>query len=84
MNEEIVDLLDYVIVSCNHYHLKHVENPNPGTPQAYANHYLDMLYGAAELGYVDTIGHPFYHQKLAKKLGKENLNEISLAIMKKN
>lgn len=76
VNEEIVDQLDYVMVSCNHYHLKHVENPNPGTPQAYADHYLDMLYGAAELGCVDTIGHPFYHQKLAKKLGKENLNKI--------
>ena len=76
VSKEIVDILDYVLVSCNHYHLKHVENPNPGTTQAYADHYLDMLYGAAELGFVDTIGHPFYHQKLVKKIGKENLLKI--------
>lgn len=61
---EIAATLDYRLVSCNHYHLKHVENPDPGTPEAYADHYLDMLWGASELGYADTIGHPFYHAKL--------------------
>ena len=76
VGDEIPTLLDYVLVSCNHYHLKHVENPNPGTPQAYADHYLDMLMGAAELGYVDTIGHPFYHSKLGKKFDHEGLLKI--------
>ena len=76
VGDEIPKLLDYVMVSCNHYHLKHVENPNPGTPQAYADHYLDMLMGAAELGYVDTIGHPFLHYKLRKKLGQEAIFKI--------
>ena len=76
VGDEIPSMLDYVLVSCNHYHLKHVENPNSKTPQAYADHYLDMLMGATELGYVDTIGHPFYHQKLDKELGKEVLYEI--------
>lgn len=76
VGDEIPDLLDYVLVSCNHYHLKHVENPNPGTPQAYADHYLEMLMGAAELGYVDTIGHPFYHAKLRKKFTNDDLLKI--------
>jgi len=76
VGDEIPALLDYVMVSCNHYHLKHVENPNAGTPQAYADHYLDMLIGATELGYADTIGHPFYHSKLRKKLGKEAVLKI--------
>jgi histidinol phosphatase-like PHP family hydrolase len=73
VGDEIPALLDYVMVSCNHYHLKHVENPNSKTPQAYADHYLDMLMGATELGYVDTIGHPFLHIKLKGKLGQEKL-----------
>lgn len=66
LGEENAALLDYRLVSCNHYHLKHVENPEPKAPDGYAGHYLDMLWGATELGYADTIGHPFYHAKLAK------------------
>lgn len=66
LGEENAALLDYRLVSCNHYHLQHVENPEPKTPAGYAGHYLDMLWGATELGYADTIGHPFYHAKLRK------------------
>ena len=76
VGEEIAAELDYALVSCNHYHLNHVENPKPGTPEAYADHYLDMLMGAAELGYADTIGHPFYHAKLTKELGEEKLQAV--------
>jgi histidinol phosphatase-like PHP family hydrolase len=76
VGHEIPTLLDYVLVSCNHYHLKHVENPKSKTAASYADHYLDMLTGATELGYVDTIGHPFYHQKLAKKLGRDTLLKV--------
>ncbi len=76
VGDEIPNLLDYVLVSCNHYHLKHVENPNSKTVQSYADHYLDMLMGATELGYVDTIGHPFLHSKLKGKLGQEKLVKI--------
>lgn len=76
VGDEIAAQLDYVLVSCNHYHLSHVENPEPGTPEAYANHYLDMLMGAASLGYADTIGHPFYHAKLNKKLSPEELQAV--------
>jgi len=72
---EIAAMLDYRLISCNHYHLKHVENPEP-TADAYANHYLDMLWGATELGYADTIGHPFYHQKLSKIFDHEGLMAI--------
>lgn len=76
VGDEIPELLDYVLVSCNHYHLKHVENPKKKTAESYADHYLDMLMGAIDVGYVDTIGHPFYHQKLAKKLGRETLLKV--------
>jgi histidinol phosphatase-like PHP family hydrolase len=74
VGDEIAAQLDYVLVSCNHYHLRHVENPDPPTPEAYANHYLDMLMGAAALGYADTIGHPFFHAKLRKELGDDALH----------
>ena len=66
IGDENAALVDYRLVSCNHYHLQHVENPEPKTPEGYAGHYLDMLWGASELGYADTIGHPFYHAKLRK------------------
>ncbi|NIA12857.1 MAG: hypothetical protein GWP08_02160 [Nitrospiraceae bacterium] len=56
--------LDYVIVACNHYHLDVVENPAAGTPERYAAHYLDMLLGAATLGFATIVSHPFYHGKL--------------------
>jgi histidinol phosphatase-like PHP family hydrolase len=76
VGDEIAASLDYALVSCNHYHLKHVENPEPRTPRAYADHYLDMLMGAADLGYADTIGHPFYHQKLRKWCDEEFLAQV--------
>lgn len=76
VGEEIAAMLDYRLVSCNHYHLRHVENPAPATPENYAAHYLDMLWGAAELGYADTIGHPFYHQKLNKIFDHDGLMAI--------
>jgi len=76
VGSEISALLDYRLVSCNHYHLKHVENPSPATPENYASHYLDMLWGATELGYADTIGHPFYHAKLRKIFDHDGLMAI--------
>ncbi len=76
LSAALANLLDYRMVSCNHYHLKHVENPSSGTPQAYADHYLDMLMGAAELGFADTIGHPFFHTKLRKKMDMDALHAI--------
>ena len=74
LSAELATMLDYRLVSCNHYHLKHVENATPATANAYAGHYLDMLHGAMDLGFADTIGHPFYHQKLHKKYGPELLH----------
>ena len=35
-----------------------------------------MLWGAAELGYADTIGHPFYHAKLGKIFDHDGLMAI--------
>ena len=67
LDADLAAELDFVIVACNHYHLEHVENPTAGTPQAYADHYLDMLLGAAELGFATTISHPFVHGKLGRE-----------------
>ena len=66
--------LDFVIAACNHYHLKEVENPSPGTPEAYARHHLDMIAGAIELGFVRTIAHPFLLSKLGPDRGLEVLS----------
>ena len=74
LSAELATMLDYRLVSCNHYHLKHVENATPPTAEKYAGHYLEMLHGAMDLGFTDTIGHPFYHQKLHKKYGPELLH----------
>jgi histidinol phosphatase-like PHP family hydrolase len=51
--------LDFVLVACNHYHLDCVENPSTKTAEAYANHHLDMILGAASLGFVTSVSHPF-------------------------
>jgi histidinol phosphatase-like PHP family hydrolase len=79
LSAELATMLDYRLVSCNHYHLKHVENATPPSADAYAGHYLDMLHGAIDLGFADTIGHPFYHQKLHKKYGPELLHATLMA-----
>lgn len=79
VGDEIAATLDYVMVACNHYHLGHVENPKPGTPDAYANHYLDLLMGAAALGYADSIVHPFFHTKLRKFMDIDSLHLIMKA-----
>lgn len=76
VGDEIAAMLDFRLVSCNHYHLNHVENPDPATPENYAAHYLDMLWAAAELGYADTIGHPFYHSKLRKIFDHDQLMAV--------
>jgi len=65
--------LDFVIVACNHYHLEQVENPLTETPQAYADHYLDMVLGATELGFATTVSHPFLHGKLPPEKAFETL-----------
>lgn len=64
--------LDFVMVACNHYHLDVVENPSQEDPAAYAAHHLEMLEGAASLGFVDTVAHPF----LISKLGPETALEV--------
>jgi histidinol phosphatase-like PHP family hydrolase len=55
---------DYVLCSCNHYHLRQVENPTEKSPAGYARHYLQMVEGAIDTGFVDAIVHPFLHDKV--------------------
>ncbi|MBN2311149.1 MAG: hypothetical protein JXR94_19385 [Candidatus Hydrogenedentes bacterium] len=64
LDAELAAGLDFVLVACNHYHLDVVENPAEETSASYADHYLDMVAGALELGFVDAVTHPFLHDKL--------------------
>lgn len=73
LDADLADELDFVIVACNHYHLDIVENPDAATPQAYADHYLDMVQGAIDLGFADIIAHPFLHNKLGLAAGLDAL-----------
>jgi len=50
--------LDYVLVSCNHFHLNCVQNPDVRTEPAYADWFLTMAEGAIRLG-ATIIPHPF-------------------------
>ena len=70
---DLADRLDFVLVACNHYHLEAVENPSARTAESYAAHYLDMVAGAAELGFADAVSHPFLHSKLEPDLAHECL-----------
>lgn len=64
LDKETAQQLDFVLVSSNHYHLNHVENPNGKTPSEYAKHYLRMVEGAIDWGYATAISHPFLHTKV--------------------
>ena len=79
LDADLAAELDFVIVACNHYHLDGVEKPAALTPQAYADHYLDMVLGAVELGFATTIAHPFLHSKLGLESGLETLQSYDEA-----
>ncbi len=68
LGDELAAELDFVIVACNHYHLDCVENPTKEDAASYAPHYLDMVSGAAALGYADSISHPFILLKSSAEL----------------
>lgn len=72
LNKSKAHLFDYIIAACNHYHLDWVERPKDETPSGYARHYLKMLEGAIDLGFVKIIAHPFY----LNALGDFNQNEV--------
>lgn len=73
LDADLAAELDFVIVACNHYHLEAVEKPASRSPRAYADHYLDMVLGAAESGFATSVSHPFYHAKLGPELALETL-----------
>lgn len=60
--------LDFLMVSCNHYHLDIVQRPASMTPEALANHHLDLMFGAAQLGYATTVAHPFTNDYVPREL----------------
>lgn len=64
INADLARRFDYVMCSCNHYHLRQVENPADKSPAGYARHYLQMVEGAIDTGFVDVIVHPFLHDKV--------------------
>ena len=56
---EFLDTLDYVVISCNHFHLDPiVENPKDRTEEGYADWFLTMVEGAIGFG-ASIIPHPF-------------------------
>ena len=59
LNPALAARCDYVVVSCNHYHLPALQRPDPLTPESLADHHLDMIMGAIRLGFTTIIGHPF-------------------------
>jgi len=59
LSEETAEALDYVAVSCDHYHLEATENPTDRSPAGYARHYLQMLEGALNFPWTDLISHPW-------------------------
>jgi histidinol phosphatase-like PHP family hydrolase len=73
LDADLARELDFVLVACNHYHLDPVENPRHETPESYAAHYIDMALGAVELGFADSITHPFMHDKLGPDAAAEAL-----------
>jgi len=83
IGQDMVEYLDFVMVSCNHYHLFAVEKPLSETAGSFARHHMAMIRGAIELGFVDTIAHPFLCTKcgkmafpILKNIELKNLQEI--------
>lgn len=73
LDPQLAAELDFVLVACNHYHLHVVENPSNRTPESYAAHYLDMLEGAASLGFATSVPHPFLNLSCGMDLALETL-----------
>ena len=66
---ELAAEFDYVLCAANHYHL--TENPADQSPAGYAAHYLQMVEGAIDTGFVNSITHPFLHEKLDKTVDRQ-------------
>lgn len=66
---ELAAEFDYVLCAANHYHL--TENPADRNPSGYAAHYLQMVEGAIDTGFVSSITHPFLHEKLDKAVDRQ-------------
>jgi histidinol phosphatase-like PHP family hydrolase len=59
LSVETAQALDFVAISCDHYHLEAVEKPTDGSPAGYAAHYLRVLEGALDFPPTDIIAHPW-------------------------
>lgn len=69
LHADTAEQLDYVLVACNHYHLAGlVEAPASFKPESFASHFCDMVLGAADLGYADSVPHPFLNLKCGPEL----------------
>lgn len=58
IGEDELDLLDYVLISSNHFHLSCVRNPDNRSEEGYADWFLTMAEGAIRFG-ASIIPHPF-------------------------
>ena len=68
---------DFVLVSCNHYHLSVVQKPVPITPSTLADWHLDMIQSALDMDFVDAIAHPFLNDYVDPELSQRTLSEYS-------
>ncbi len=73
--DDLARKLDFVIVSCNHYHLLTVSKPPHPDPISYAEHHLAMIRGAAALGFAVVIAHPFLNDYCDPKLAAQTLKK---------
>ncbi len=71
LNAEVASSCQIVLMACNHYHLRRVEEPVDRTPKGWACHHLAMIRGAVATGYCHIIAHPFVLDKVAKKVDIE-------------
>lgn len=60
--------LDFVMVSCNHFHIPWVQPPPEPTPAALARQHLDFIAGACDLGFATTVAHPFFNEYSPREL----------------
>jgi len=78
IDAELAAELDYVLISCNHYHLEAVERPRFRNALAYGDHALHMMQGALATGFASAIAHPFLNLYADRDLAFETLASYNL------
>lgn len=75
VSAEVEDVVDYVMVSSNHYQLPWVDSPKGLSTREVAEHFLRMFAYACSLGAADVIAHPLC--EVSGAFDRDCLNAIS-------